>query len=211
MKFIRGRMTGTVKAAAVLLLLCLSAVIALTACGGEQTSPAVATPAPATPTAAAAAASPAATPSPTPTPTITPTATATPSPPPTPAVNPSVAGYSPLLAEAASNLPAKYDFVRDGLSAEERSILDWADSRLFNNPAFLESEFRPDSWPLGLRNYVEEARFQVLSGPGDPAADHEFRIASVVPTTRERWLRSCFSIRLTFPTHQPVEYRFLRS
>ena len=193
MKFIRGRMTGTVKAAAVLLLLCLSAVIALTACGGEQTSPAVATPAPATPTAAAAAASPAATPSP------------------TPAVNPSVAGYSPLLAEAASNLPAKYDFVRDGLSAEERSILDWADSRLFNNPAFLESEFRPDSWPLGLRNYVEEARFQELSGPGDPAADHEFRIASVVPTTRERWLRSCFSIRLTFPTHQPVEYRFLRS
>ena len=119
---------------------------------------------------------PAFTPAPTPMPP-TPTPTSTPRPISRPAL-PSLAGYSPLLAQAASNLPAKYDFVSDGISSEERQILDWADSRLFSNPAFLESEFSPDSWPLALRNYVEEARRQAISSPGDPAADHEFRVAS---------------------------------
>ena len=94
-------------------------------------------------------------------------------------MHPELAGYSPLLAEAASSLPAEYDFVRDGISSEERRILDWADSRLFGNPAFLESGFGPGSWPVALRNYVEEARRQNISGPGDPAAVHEFRVASV--------------------------------
>ena len=28
------------------------------------------------------------------------------------------------------------DFVRDGLTTEEKNILGWADSRLFSNPAF---------------------------------------------------------------------------
>ena len=250
MKFIRGRMTGTVKAAAVLLLLCLSAVIALTACGGEQTSPAVATTAPATPTAAAAAApaatpepttepqptatvapadtpvpvatptptpaavatpsatppptatptstpaatatatpeptptptpvptstptpeptaaatptatsaptpspTPDATPTPTPTPTIAPTSTATPSP--TPSVHPSVAGYSPLLAEAASNLPADHDFVRDGLSAGEKEVLDWADSRLFRNENFRAGKWDLDNWPSDVKTASVQA------------------------------------------------------
>ena len=248
MKFIRGRMTGTVKAAAVLLLLCLSAVIALTACGGEQTSPAVATTAPATPTAAAAPAAtpepatepqptatvppadtpvpvatptptpaavatpsatppptatptstpaatatatpeptptptpvptstptpeptaaatptatsaptpsptPDATPTPTPTPTIAPTSTATPSP--TPSVHPSVAGYSPLLAEAASNLPADHDFVRDGLSAGEKEVLDWADSRLFRNENFRASKWGLDNWPSDVKTASVQA------------------------------------------------------
>ena len=94
-------------------------------------------------------------------------------------MHPDLAGYSPLLAQAASSLTAEYDFLRDGLSAVERRILDWADSRLFGNPAFLESGFGPDSWPMALRNYVEEATRQNISGPGDPAADHEFRVASV--------------------------------
>ena len=94
-------------------------------------------------------------------------------------MHPDLAGYSPLLAQAASSLTAEYDFLRDGLSAVERRILDWADSRLFGNPAFLESEFGPDSWPMALRNYVEEATRQNISGPGDPAAVHEFRVASV--------------------------------
>ena len=120
---------------------------------------------------------PAFTPTPTPIPPI-PTPTNTPRPTPRPAL-PSLAGYSPLLAQAASNLPAKYEFVRDGISSEERRILDWADSRLFGNSAFLESGFGPDSWPVALRNYVEEARRQNISGPGDPAADHEFRVAPV--------------------------------
>ena len=94
-------------------------------------------------------------------------------------MHPDLAGYSPLLAQAASSLTAEYDFLRDGLSAVERRILDWADSRLFGNPAFLESEFGPDSWPMALRNYVEEATRQNISGPGDPAAVQEFRVASV--------------------------------
>ena len=93
-------------------------------------------------------------------------------------MHPELAGYSPLLAEAASSLPAEHDLVRDGISSEERRILDWADSRLFGNPAFLESAFGPDTWPLALRNYVEEARRQAISSPGDPSADHEFRVAS---------------------------------
>ena len=242
MKFIRGRMTGTVKAAAVLLLLCLSAVIALAACGGEQAAPAVATTVAATPTATAAPAAtlepttraqpaatqgpadtptptqmpvpttdqeptatpfptatpaptpsptptppatqapsstPAATPSPTPTPeptpvststpeptptpppTATPAATlspmATPTPPPGPSVHPSVAGYSPLLAAAASNLPADHDFVRDGLSAGEKEVLDWADSRLFRNENFRASKWDLDNWPSDVKTASVQA------------------------------------------------------
>ena len=50
MKSIRGRPTGTGMASAVLLL-CLAVLSALAACGGEQTSPTVATAVPGTPTA----------------------------------------------------------------------------------------------------------------------------------------------------------------
>ena len=62
-------------------------------------------------------------------------------------MHPSLAGYSPLLAEAASNLPAQYDFVGDGLSGSEKEVMDWADSRLFSNEAFLDSRWGPDNWP----------------------------------------------------------------
>ena len=62
-----------------------------------------------------------------------------------------MAGYSPLLAEAVSSLPPKYDFVSDGLSSEERGVLDAADSRLFSNPSFLESRWGPDNWPSELK------------------------------------------------------------
>ena len=62
-------------------------------------------------------------------------------------MHPSLAGYSPLLAEAASDLPAQYDFVGDGLSAGEKEVMDWADSRLFSNEAFLDSRWGPDNWP----------------------------------------------------------------
>ena len=55
-----------------------------------------------------------------------------------------------------SSYPAKYDFVSDGLSPAERKILDVVDSRLFNNPDFLQSEFSPDNWPSELRvNYAQ--------------------------------------------------------
>ena len=277
MKFIRGRMTGTVKAAAVLLLLCLSAVIALTACGGEQTSPAVATTAPATPTAAAAPAAtpepttepqptatvapadtpvpvatptptpaavatpsatppptatptstpaatatatpeptptptpvptstptpeptaaatptatsaptpsptPDATPTPTPTPTIAPTSTATPSP--TPSVHPELAAYSSLLAEATSSLTAEHDFLRDGISADERRILDWADSRLFSNPNFLASQWGPDNWPYThskesqgrYESAMRSRGIQNQNGSGDTVTDAAIRSLS---------------------------------
>ena len=99
---------------------------------------------------------PTATSEPTVTPTA-PTATLMPTPRPTatpaltPGPNPAVAQYAPLLAEAASSLPTQYDFVKDGLSAEERRVLDWADSRLFSKPAFLASKWRPDNWPAEVR------------------------------------------------------------
>ncbi len=265
MKLLWGRLTGTGMASA-MLLLCLSVVIALAACGGEQVAPAVATAVPATamttvipsetsePTELPAPASiaatpalpaktseptaktpaqvqspqetstpePAATPTPTPTPTTTPpptetppptpgptdiptptpaptptptptpvptatlaptatpspapSPTATPSPTPPPAVAPALAGYSPLLAKAASNLPSEYDFVSDGLNAEERDTLDWADSRLFSNENFLKSKWGPDNWPITVpgQGYLE-SKFT----PNDPLSGDELRVASV--------------------------------
>ena len=43
------------------------------------------------------------------------------------------------------------DFVRDGLTAEEQNVPDWADSRLFSNPAFLESKWGADNWPSEMK------------------------------------------------------------
>ncbi len=115
--------------------------------------------------------------SPTPRPTATPPPTATPRPTPTrtPSVNPALAGYSPLLAEAASNLPAEYDFVSDGLSAEERDILEWADSRLFGNPAFQASKWGPDRWPVEVQQPFVASTSRV---GGRVLSDEEVREAS---------------------------------
>ena len=74
-----------------------------------------------------------------------------------PTLDPTLAGYSPLLAEAASTYPAKYDFVSDGLSAEEKRILDWADSRLFSNPNFAASKYGPDNWPSDVKTASVQA------------------------------------------------------
>ena len=51
------------------------------------------------------------------------------------------------------------DFVRDGLNAEEKNVLDWADSRLFSNPNFLGSKWGPDNWP----SEVKTASIQAIS------------------------------------------------
>ena len=76
------------------------------------------------------------------------TPTPTPVPPPSgPPLHTSLAGYSTLFASVLSTLPAQYDFVSDGLSAGEKEVLDWADSRLFSNENFLESRWGPDNWP----------------------------------------------------------------
>ena len=96
-------------------------------------------------------------------------------------MHPELAGYSPLLAQAASSLPAEHDLVTDGISAEERRILDWADSRLFGNPAFLESGFGPDSWPMAARGTTwrrqGDARTYPVRETRQPFG--EFRVASV--------------------------------
>ena len=100
---------------------------------------------------------PTATETPVPTPTSLPTSTPTPAPTatntpvPTPSVDPALAGYSPLLVEAVSSYPAGLDFVGDGLSPDEKNILDWADSRLFSNPNFLASKYGPDNWPSDVK------------------------------------------------------------
>ena len=116
---------------------------------------------------------PAPTPMPAPVPTALPTlipspAATQPSPPtvtpPPPTATPtpvtatvSLAEYSPLLAEAMSSLPPDYDFVSDGLSHDETMVLDWADSRLFSNPNFLQSKWGPDNWPSELTTASAQA------------------------------------------------------
>ena len=91
----------------------------------------------------------------TPTPTAMPSPTASPTASPTqkPATNPGLEGYAPLLKEAV----AEMDFVRDGLNAEEKNILGWADSRLFSNPAFQASKWGPDNWPSDVKTVSVQA------------------------------------------------------
>ena len=116
---------------------------------------------------------------PTPTPIPPPTPTPTP-PPPLRPVLPSLQGYSTLLAEAASNLPPQYDFVSDGLTAEEREILDWADSRLFANPNFMSSKWGPDNWPLdggGRGSQLRGSGQNRLTNEADPSRA-QVRLAS---------------------------------
>ena len=134
------------------------------------------TPGPAATPAPTAVATPVATATSTPVPT--PTRPPTPSPTPTPSVNPALAEYSALLAKAASGL----DFVRDGLSDEEKNILDWADSRLFGNPAFLDSTWGPDNWPVDLGGLYEREIRKWAENHGfnfdDVLPDEELRLAS---------------------------------
>ena len=66
-------------------------------------------------------------------------------------MNPALAGYSPLMIEAVSSYPAKFDFVSDGLTSQEKNVLDWADSRLFSNESFLESKYSPNNWPSDVK------------------------------------------------------------
>ena len=88
-----------------------------------------------------------------PSPTPSPTATPTPTPMPESATDPALTGYAPLLEEALAGM----DFVRDGLNAEEKNVLDWADSRLFSNPAFLASKWGPDNWPSDVKRASVQA------------------------------------------------------
>ena len=86
-------------------------------------------------------------------------------------MHPELAGYSPLLAQAALSLPAEHDFVRDGIRSDERRILDWADSRLFGNENFLASKWGPDNWPVAIPGQGGSESKSTLSGA-------ELRLAS---------------------------------
>ena len=55
------------------------------------------------------------------------------------------------MIEAVSSYPAKFDFVSDGLTPQEKNVLDWADSRLFSNESFLESKYSPNNWPSDVK------------------------------------------------------------
>ena len=55
------------------------------------------------------------------------------------------------MIEAVSSYPAKFDFVSDGLTPQEKNVLDWADSRLFSNESFLESKYSPKNWPSDVK------------------------------------------------------------
>ena len=56
-----------------------------------------------------------------------------------------------MLVEAVSSYLSELDFVGDGLSADEKNVLDWADSRLFTNPNFLASIYGTDNWPSDVK------------------------------------------------------------
>ena len=55
------------------------------------------------------------------------------------------------MIEAVSSYPAKFDFVSDGLTPQEKNVLDWADSRLFSNESFLASKYSPNNWPSDVK------------------------------------------------------------
>ncbi|MDE2780032.1 MAG: hypothetical protein OXI91_10200 [Chloroflexota bacterium] len=91
-----------------------------------------------------------------------PVPTATPNPTSAFGPDPALARYSPLLVEALSTYLADYEFIRDGLSERERLILDWADSRIFSNPAFLASKWGPDQWPGNVRTRSAAALVELM-------------------------------------------------
>ena len=61
---------------------------------------------------------------------------------PQPTVRPELAGLSQLVVDAVLALPAKLDFATDGLSDEEIEVLEWADSRLFQQREFPGRQLR---------------------------------------------------------------------
>ena len=94
---------------------------------------------------------------PTPQPTTAPTATQDPTPTPL-----SLAGYSPLLIEAVSSYPDRPGFVSGSLTAEEKQILEWADSRIFSNESFNASEYGPANWPSEVKRDSARALLEMM-------------------------------------------------
>ena len=79
-----------------------------------------------------------------------------------PTPDPSLAGYSPLLVEAVSGYADRPGFVSGSLTAEEKQILEWADSRIFSNPEFLASKYSPNNWPSQVKDDSARAFLELM-------------------------------------------------
>ena len=79
-----------------------------------------------------------------------------------PTLDPALAGYSPLLVEAVSGYTDRPGFVSGSLTAEEKQILEWADSRVFSNPEFLASKYSPNNWPSQVKNDSAPAFLELM-------------------------------------------------
>ena len=97
-----------------------------------------------------------------PTATPAPTATPPPTPIPVPTLDPALAGYSPLLVEAVSGYTDRPGFVSGSLTAEEKQILEWADSRIFSNESFNASEYGPANWPSEVKRDSARAVLELM-------------------------------------------------
>ena len=79
-----------------------------------------------------------------------------------PTLDPALAGYSPLLVEAVSGYEDRPGFVSGSLTAEEKNILDWADSRIFSNESFNASEYGPANWPSEVKRDSARALLEMM-------------------------------------------------
>ncbi len=79
-----------------------------------------------------------------------------------PTPDPALAGYSSLLVEAVSGYTDRPGFVSGSLTAEEKNILDWADSRIFSNESFNASEYGPANWPSQVKNDSVRAFLELM-------------------------------------------------
>ena len=79
-----------------------------------------------------------------------------------PTLDPALAGYSPLLVEAVSGYTDRPGFVSGSLTAEEKNILDWADSRVFSNESFNASEYGPANWPSEVKRDSARAVLELM-------------------------------------------------
>ena len=79
-----------------------------------------------------------------------------------PTPDPALAGYSPLLVEAVSGYGDRLGFVSGSLTAEEKNILDWADSRIFSNESFNASEYGPANWPSEVKGDSVRAFLELM-------------------------------------------------
>ena len=79
-----------------------------------------------------------------------------------PTLDPALAGYSPLLVEAVSGYTDRPGFVSGSLTAEEKQILEWADSRIFSNESFNASEYGPANWPSEVKRDSARALLEMM-------------------------------------------------